>query len=145
MTVKVVRHEFVDLIPEELAEGTIYVSIPYATVVHKCLSGCGLEVVTPLSPMDWKLTFDGETISLHPSIGNWGFSCRSHYWIRRDRVVWAPSWSRAQIERGRARDRATKDAYYQSKIGTSQEPAPEGSHAKRKGFWSSLKGWFSQL
>ncbi len=66
MTVPLLRQEFVDLIPDELAEGTVYVSILYATVVHKCCCGCGNEVVTPLGPTDWQLVFDGESISLTP-------------------------------------------------------------------------------
>ena len=42
-------------------------------------------MVTPLKPTDWKLTFDGKTITLYPSIRNWNFACRSHYWIRNNR------------------------------------------------------------
>ena len=65
----VLTHEFVEFVPDELKERTLYGSIPYKTVVHLCCCGCGREVVTPLSPTDWQLTFDGETVSLHPSIG----------------------------------------------------------------------------
>lgn len=83
-------HRFVEEIPERLDELTIYVSIPYATVVHLCPCGCGSEVVTPLGRFDWRLIFDGESISLWPSIGNWNLPCQSHYWIRRNRVRWAP-------------------------------------------------------
>ena len=54
----VLAFEFVQAIPEKLEDGTLYVSMDYATVVHKCCCGCGREVVTPLSPTDWKLTFD---------------------------------------------------------------------------------------
>lgn len=86
------RHRFVEFIPDELEDGILYISITYATVLHKCCCGCGNEVVTPLSPSDWQLTFDGETISLFPSIGNWSFPCRSHYWIRKDKVVWVDDW-----------------------------------------------------
>jgi hypothetical protein len=68
------------------------VSITYATVLHKCGCGCDNEVVTPLSPSDWQLTFNGEAISLFPSIGNWSFSCRSHYWIKNNEVVWVKDW-----------------------------------------------------
>src|SRR6266850_2357993 len=107
-----IRHEFVDFIPDQLDEGTLYVSIPYATVVHKCFCGCGHEVVTPLSPTDWGLIFDGKTVSLSPSIGSWSLECQSHYWIRRDRVEWAPRWSKKQIEAGRARERLEKERYY---------------------------------
>ncbi|WP_353963011.1 DUF6527 family protein [Streptomyces sp. NBC_00365] len=35
--------------------------------------GCGRKVVTPLAPQEWKLTLDGVSVSLHPSIGNWSF------------------------------------------------------------------------
>lgn len=89
----VLKHEFVEFIPEELNEGTIYVSIRFTTASHRCCCGCGQKVVTPITPTDWKLVFDGKTISLDPSIGNWGFSCRSHYWIRNNQVQWAAQWS----------------------------------------------------
>lgn len=81
-----ITHEFVEYIPEQLTEGVVYVSIPFRTVVHRCCCGCGLEVVTPLSPTKWTLSFDGQAISLTPSIGNWSFPCQSHYWIRGNRV-----------------------------------------------------------
>jgi hypothetical protein len=105
-------HEFVEFVPNELAEGVLYVSMPYATVTHKCCCGCGNEVVTPLSPTYWKLTFDGETISLNHSIGNWNFPCQSHYWIERSRVRWATRMSREQIDAGRTRDRRLKENFY---------------------------------
>ena len=86
------KHKFVEFIPDQLEDGILYVSITYATVLHKCACGCGNEVVTPLSPSDWQLTFNGEAISLFPSIGNWSFPCRSHYWIRKNEVVWVEDW-----------------------------------------------------
>lgn len=104
-----VRHEFVETIPDHLQEGVIYVSIPYATALHRCLCGCGSEIVTPLSPTDWELTFNGQTISLSPSIGNWSYECQSHYWIRRNRVHWSRRMSQRQIERVRERDRFEKE------------------------------------
>lgn len=105
-------HEFVEYIPNDLADGTIYVSIAYATVAHKCCCGCGNEVVTPLSPTDWTLTFDGQSIALDPSIGNWSFSCQSHYWIRRNRVIWAQRWSQKEIKAGRAHDSLAKARHF---------------------------------
>jgi hypothetical protein len=86
-------HEFVDYMPDVPQEGTLYISIRFATAIHKCCCGCGNEVVTPLSPTDWKLIFDGDTVSLDPSIGNWSFPCQSHYWIRRNNVVAAQGGS----------------------------------------------------
>ena len=46
----ILTHEFVQLFPEELKEGVIYVCVQYATVAHKCCCGCGKEVVTPAQP-----------------------------------------------------------------------------------------------
>lgn len=105
-------HEFVEFIPSTREDGVVYISIPYATAVHNCCCGCGSKVVTPLSPTDWKLTFDGETISLSPSIGNWSFDCKSHYWIVRNRIKWARQWSQEKIEAGRTYDRLAKETYF---------------------------------
>jgi hypothetical protein len=81
---KTVQHQFVEFIPEQIEEGILYISLPYSTAVHRCICGCGNEVVTPISPKDWQLTFDGNYVSLFPSIGNWNFRCRSHYWIKKN-------------------------------------------------------------
>lgn len=134
-------HEFVQYIPDVLREGTLYISIQFATVVHKCCCGCGKEVVTPLSPTDWKLIFDGETISLDPSVGNWSYPCQSHYWITESLVEPAPAWSRAEIETGQARDRIRKGAAHANRAGLSGHltSAAEGGRPER--FWSRFKKW----
>ncbi len=107
-------HRFVQYIPPKLEEGTVYISIEFGTVAHKCCCGCGSEVVTPLSPTDWRLTYDGESISLQPSIGNWGFPCRSHYWIINSKVKWAREWSAVEIARARERDLIVKKEHYRN-------------------------------
>jgi hypothetical protein len=94
------RHAFVDVIPDQLEPGVLYVSLKYRTAAHLCPTGCGEEVVTPLGRGDWTLTFDG-TVSLRPSVGNGGLACRSHYWITRDEVEWARTWSREEVARSR--------------------------------------------
>jgi len=106
-----IRPEFVEFIPRELAAGVLYISIPYKTAVHACACGCGSKVVTPISPVRWRLTYDGETVSLYPSVGNWSYPCESHYWVRENRVEWAPQWTKKQIEANRAADRALKENY----------------------------------
>lgn len=116
--------EFVEYIPEHLSEGVLYVSMRYATAAHLCCSGCGMEVVTTLSPTDWQLSFDGRSISLTPSIGNWNFPCRSHYWITENRVEWSGPWSKRQIAAGRIRDRHRKQAYFGE--GLAPEPTRHG-------------------
>src|SRR5438105_429268 len=100
---------FVESFPTDLEEGRLYISIPYATAAHKCCCGCGNQVVTPLTPTDWSLTYDGESVSLSPSIGNWSFECRSHYWIRRSQVVWARAWSAREIKTALEKDRELKE------------------------------------
>lgn len=122
------RHEFVEFIPRELAEGVLYVSIPYSTVVHLCACGCGTKVVTPLKPPKWSLTFDGDTISLCPSVGNWQFPCRSHYWIRRNRVLWARPFTDEEIAKVKLRDAEDMQRYLRGEW----EP-PQKRKAGRKG------------
>ena len=107
-----IRHEFVELIPERLAERTLYISIPYTSAAHLCFCGCGSKVVTPIHPTGWELLFDGDTVSLSPSIGNWSFRCRSHYFVVRDRVIWARPMSQSEIAAGRGKDRRLTDLYF---------------------------------
>lgn len=114
------KHVFVEQIPEQLADDTLYVSLEYDTVVHLCACGCRNEVVTPLSPAEWSLNYDGRSISLSPSIGNWGFACRSHYWIRRGQVDWAARWSDEKIKMVREKDRVDRDKLY-VKIGQKEQ------------------------
>jgi len=138
---KTIAHEFVEFIPDVIEEGKLYVSIEYATTVHKCACGCGKEVVTPLSPTDWKLIFDGKTVSLDPSIGNWGFRCRSHYWVRNNRAVWAEDWSQTRVDANRAHDRQEKGKYFAGVHGAeevaalAQAPAPETKRRWWKAWW----------
>lgn len=98
------RYELVELMPPVLEEGVVYVSLEYGTVIHKCVCGCGNKVVTPLSPAGWQITFDGESISLDPSIGNWSFPCQSHYWIINSSVRHARKWNKSEITKGRMQD-----------------------------------------
>ena len=106
------RHEFVDHIPEQLDDGVLYVSISFGTVIHRCACGCGEEVVTPLGPGEWSMTYDGRTISLAPSIGNWSFRCQSHYWIEQGHVRWARGFSKDEVALVREKGRARRDGYF---------------------------------
>lgn len=91
------KHKFVEFIPSDIEEDVLYISIEYDIAKHKCPCGCGDEIVTTLSPARWKLTYDGETVSLYPSIGNWTHACKSHYFITNDKVVWAGNYTQNQI------------------------------------------------
>jgi hypothetical protein len=115
-----IEPEFVEFIPEVLEPGRLYVSIEYATASHLCCCGCGEKVVTPFTPTDWCMTFNGETVSLSPSIGNWKQACRTHYVIDRNRVIEHGPWTQAQMD---------------------NVPA----FTKRKGFWATVRSritWF---
>ncbi len=132
------EHRFVDGFPDELEPGVLYIALEYATMSHLCCCGCNQEVVTPLSSNDWKIIFDGETISVSPSIGSWSLPCRSHYVIRQDRVVWAGQWSDEQIQQGRERDLISKRGRGNTVNEIGQARSPD---KKTKPFtlWSRVK------
>lgn len=103
--------EFVDSVPEIIKERTLYVSIPFSTAIHLCPCGCKEEVVTKIAPHRWSMTYDGETVSLYPSVGNWSLPCKSHYWIKKNKVVWAESWSTKRIEKVREKEKKENKKY----------------------------------
>lgn len=112
---KTMQHKFVEYIPTQLEENILYVTMQYKTVVHLCPCGCGNKVITPITPTDWKLTFNGQSISLSPSVGSWNFPCRSHYWITENQVVPSYSMSNKKIQEGRENDAKQKADYFESR------------------------------
>ena len=104
MRIESLRPEFVDSVPAQLEAGVLYVSQKYRTVIHLCCCGCGREVVTPLGPARWSMSVVGDRVTLSPSIGNWSYPCRSHYWIRSNRVEWAGQLSARKIAEVKRRD-----------------------------------------
>jgi hypothetical protein len=148
-----IRHEFVETVPSEREDGVLYVSIEFEVTVHNCFCGCGSKIALPLSPTDWRLIFDGDTVSLWPSVGNWSYPCESHYFIERDEVVWAGGWSRAQIEAGRKADQKRKAAYYDGSVGVGSRgdgpynggaPTEPRGAEERRGPWARLKSFFTR-
>ena len=123
MATKQLKIKFCEFIPTEIKEGTLYISMEFATASHKCACGCGQEVVTPFTPTDWKLTYDGESVSLSPSIGNWSYQCRSHYFIKNSKIVWAGNMSQKAIDAGRFHDQLNKNRFYKQQD-TSMEETP---------------------
>lgn len=95
---------FVEFIPTHLEDGVLYISQEYKTAIHKCCCGCGQEVVTPLSAAQWQVTVTKDKVSLNPSIGNWNFECKSHYWIKHNRVSWSYAFTEREIQQVQARD-----------------------------------------
>ena len=87
-----IRPVFIEKIPanlKELQAGVLYISMKYNTLVHRCPCGCrGLSEVG-LHPATRRMIYDGENISIEPSIGVRTLQCRSHYWITKNRIIWA--------------------------------------------------------
>jgi hypothetical protein len=118
------QHRFVEHVPERLEPGVLYISMEYGTAAHSCCCGCGEQVVTPFTPTDWKMTYDGETVSLSPSVGSWTLACRSHYVIKQGKVIEAGSWTDEQVAAERRRDRAAKARFYGEAGVTPIAPPP---------------------
>jgi Family of unknown function (DUF6527) len=125
-----ISFQLVEFIPERLDEGVLYISKRFGTASHKCCCGCGEKVVTPLNPTDWSLWFDGDAVTLYPSIGNWSYACQSHYWIQRGKVIWAGAMSQKKIEHNRAIELAKKQAYFAARNRKKNLPSEELSKAE---------------
>ncbi|MBB5684971.1 DUF6527 family protein [Sphingobium boeckii] len=149
----VLEHRFVEHFPETLEPGVLYVSLEFGSAAHSCCCGCGEEVVTPLTPTDWDITYDGETITLHPSVGSWTLPCRSHYVIRRGRVIEAPPWTDAEIAAERRRDGRAKASHFgqnefnpapsslpEVTVGAARAPEPPVGH-----WWQRLLAWWCSV
>ena len=113
--------EFVLQVPDQLEPGVIYVSMEFGTAAHSCCCGCGETIWTPFTPKGWHLTYDGEDVSLWPSIGNWSLPCQSHYVIRRGDV----------IDAGPRHVMTSSD---------SKKVDVQGTR-KKSGFWLKLLSW----
>jgi hypothetical protein len=136
-----IAFEFVDTVPPAREEGKLYISIKYRTAIHSCFCGCGMKVVTPIRATGWRFTYDGDTVTLYPSIGNWSFRCRSHYWIEKSRAIPAGDMPQARIEAGRQHDSAFKDAYFSREKTEAQPTASVEPRTKeRRSLWRRLLG-----
>lgn len=131
---KKITHKFVEYIPNNLEENVLYISIEYTTAVHLCFCGCKNKVNTPITPTDWKLTYNGKFVSLDPSVGSWNLKCRSHYWIEDSMVHWSDTWSEDKIKFSQQQDKALKQKYYRNNKETS---------VNETSFLSTVKKWIN--
>lgn len=133
---------FVDFIPDHVEQGKLYISEAYHTAIHKCCCGCGEEVVTPLSPVDWQLTKLKNGVSLTPSIGNWKYRCKSHYIIRDNKIIWARKFTPEQISAVLKRDDIDKKRYIVNKNKVQPTSIQVTDSALSK-IWKFIKSLFN--
>jgi hypothetical protein len=136
--------EFVEFIPENLQDSKIYISETFATAVHKCCCGCGHKVVTPLSPTGWKLTVNRGRVSLYPSIGNWSFPCRSHYWVKSNEIQWSVELTQSEISAVRDYDAMLKESYFNAttlSTDTAGAERHQESMSRVPSLWRRLTKW----
>jgi hypothetical protein len=137
MKLRAITFEFVEVVPLEREERKLYISTKYRTAIHSCFCGCGLKVVTPIRPAKWRLIYDGDSVSLLPSVGNWGFPCRSHYWIKRNYALPAGYMTDKEVAENRGRDLAT-DGHGPPPRAPQIAKTPSVLAGRRR-FWNRLK------
>ena len=142
MTISRLNSQFVEHFPERLEPGELYLAMEFATAAHLCACGCGNKVITPFSPTDWQMFFDGETVSLKPSIGNWSFRCRSHYWVRSGRILWAGEMSQETINAGRKRDVQAKAMHQAGRARREDVGQPEQADVQME---PKATSWFERI
>ena len=114
------KAEYVNYMPKELEEGILYISREYSTCAHLCACGCKKKVRTPLGETEWSVDESVEGPSLFPSVGNWQFECRSHYWIRNGKICWAENWSDEKVNTSRSLEEERRIIYFENKYKTNQ-------------------------
>jgi len=89
MKTTILKPSFFEFIPEVLEEGILYISLEYEVAIHLCCCGCKEQTVTPFNKNGWNLTINTvkNEVSLTPSIGNFQFPCKSHYFITNNKVI----------------------------------------------------------
>lgn len=101
MKINKFKIQFVETVPSELKDGILYICISCNVIVHKCACGCGEKTVTPIDQKyGWKMIYDGQTITLRPSIGNFSIPCQSHYYITENRVEWLEKYQQKDTKKG---------------------------------------------
>lgn len=81
---------YVELMPEQLESGKLYISKKYSVARHLCACGCGGDTVTPLGAGEWSLNEKDGKVTLRPSIGNFSGESpyHAHYYISDNKIEW---------------------------------------------------------
>ena len=101
MKINKFKVEFVDKIPLNLKNGILYVCLNCNVIVHRCACWCGQKTVTPIDKKyGWVIKYDGQAITLRPSIGNFNIPCKSHYYITNNKVEWLEKYQQKNNKKG---------------------------------------------
>lgn len=139
MKLQRIQHQFVEFVPEKLEQGTLYISREYNSASHLCACGCGREVVTIIGPADSSITCNSRGVTISTSIGNSNFPCKSHYWIKDNRILWESPMTPQLTALSRARDKAAKKRVYGTPR-TDTPFAPSSITHKLKSWWRKWLG-----
>lgn len=77
---------FVEFMPDVIEDGNLYISLKYKVAIHNCACGCKEKTVTPFGKDGWVLSNKDNKVTLRPSIGNFQFECKSHYYITDNQI-----------------------------------------------------------
>lgn len=86
-----IRVEYVTTIPDTKEDGVLYLSRYFGLAVMMCPCGCGEQCVMPLQPNDergWVIGVDRDKVTLSPSILETTCPNKSHFFIRKNKIVW---------------------------------------------------------
>ena len=108
----------VESFPRPLEVGVLYFSERFSGAAHACACGCGMEVITPISPVQW---------------------------ITDGAVQWSADMTDDQIRAGRAYNSALREHYFKAKNAEQSLPAPQHSPpAHRRSLLARLINWLSR-
>jgi len=91
-----------------------------------------MKVVTPIRPTGWRLTYNGDWVSLSPSIATGVSLAARIIGFGRTKAIPAGMMATDEIEAGRERDAASSGNTSRRR---APPPRPEAAPAPRVGFW----------
>lgn len=80
---------------DKLENGVLYIDDSSPYVEFLCPCGCGRVTMIPtnrnyecIQHPYWDISESNGTVSLSPSIYSTGFDCKSHYFIKENKIIW---------------------------------------------------------
>lgn len=80
---------FVEFVPHQLEAGKLYIAERFGTTSHLCPCGCQDLVVMPINKENgWSMIKKDGKVTMRPSVGNFEYPCKSHYYITENKIEW---------------------------------------------------------